>query len=80
MESKGQMLDFDLDDSVYISAGKALALFDRQSLMEIDVLYKSDASVATVENAVMRKLMSRHGSEDFRLSLRIKCLRLWVQS
>lgn len=65
MESKGQMLDFDLDDSVYISAGKALALFDRQSLMEIDVLYKSDASVATVENAVMRKLMSRHGSEDF---------------
>lgn len=67
MESKGQMLGFDLDDTVFIAADKAMEMFDRQSLMEIDLLYSSEASVATVEQAIKRRLIARHGSEDFTL-------------
>ncbi|MGZ4999912.1 MAG: ABC transporter permease [Methylomonas sp.] len=65
MESKGQMLGFDLDDTVYIPSGKAMEMFNRQSLMEIDVLYSSDANAETVERAIKRKLIARHGAEDF---------------
>lgn len=65
MQSKGQMLGFDLDDTVYIPSSHALAMFDRQSLMEIDVLYNSGISADVVEQAIRRHLTTRHGSEDF---------------
>ncbi|AEF98758.1 ABC transporter permease [Methylomonas methanica] len=65
MESKGQMLGFDLDDSVYIPSGKAMEMFDRQSVMEIDVLYDSQASSEIIEQRIKQRLISRHGSEDF---------------
>lgn len=67
MEKKGQMLGFDMDDTLYIPAAKALELFDRESLMEINVLYKSHIPVATVENALKKLLIARHGLEDFTL-------------
>lgn len=65
MESKGQFLGFDLDDAVYVPAAKALELFNRESLMEIDLLYRPGAAVKTVEGAVRRMMMARHGREDF---------------
>jgi putative ABC transport system permease protein len=65
MEKKGQMLGFDMDDTLYIPAAKAMELFDRESLMEIDVLYKNSVSVASVQNAVKRLMIARHGLEDF---------------
>ena len=65
MESKGQMLGFDLDDSVYIPAASGLELFDRQGLHEIDVLYAEDAPVEEVVAGIRRILLARHGSEDF---------------
>jgi len=65
MESKGQMLGFDLDDTVYIASGKAMEMFDRQSLMEIDLLYSNEANAETVEQAIKRRLIARHGAEDF---------------
>lgn len=65
MESKGQLLGFDMDDTLYIPAAKALALFDRESLMEIDILYESNAPVARLEKAIKRLLIARHGMEDF---------------
>lgn len=65
MQSKGQMLGFDLDDTVYIPANQAMAMFDRQSLMEVDVLYDSSISAESVEQTIKRQLMTRHGSEDF---------------
>lgn len=65
MESKGQMLGFDLDDSVYIPTGKALEMFDRQGVMEIDVLYNSNVASASVEASIKRLLIARHGAEDF---------------
>ncbi len=67
MEKKGQMIGFDMDDTIYIPAAKALELFDRESLMEIHLLYKSNAVVERVEKAIKRNLIARHGSEDFTL-------------
>jgi putative ABC transport system permease protein len=65
MESKGQMLGFDMDDSVYIPAAKAMELFDRESLMEIDLLYNEHTSAKSVSNAIKKMLIAHHGQEDF---------------
>lgn len=65
MEKKGQMVGFDMDDTIYIPAVKALELFNRESLMEIDLLYKNNTSIENLQNAIKRKLMARHGREDF---------------
>lgn len=65
MESKGQMLGFDLDDSVYIPAARGLELFNREGLHEIDILYAEDAPVDEVVAGVKRILIARHGAEDF---------------
>ncbi|WP_029151616.1 ABC transporter permease [Methylovulum miyakonense] len=67
MEKKGQMLGYDMDDTVYIPAAKALALFDRESLMEIDLLYGNNVSVDSVLKSIKQLLIARHGLEDFTL-------------
>ncbi|MFI3186279.1 MAG: ABC transporter permease [Methylococcaceae bacterium] len=67
MEKKGQMIGFDMDDTIYIPAAKALELFDRESLMEINLLYNSNAAIDRVEKAIKRNLIARHGREDFTL-------------
>ncbi len=67
MEKKGQMLGFDMDDTIYIPAMKAMELFNRESLMEIDLLYKTNTPVAIVEKALRKSLIGRHGREDFTL-------------
>ena len=68
MESKGQMLGFDLDDAVYIPASRALSLFNRESLMEIDLLYAVGASANEVAERARKLLAARHGSEDFTIT------------
>ena len=68
MESKGQMLGFDLDDAVFIPTGRALAMFDRESLMEVDLLYAASADVDTVVARVKHIMKDRHGSEDFTIT------------
>ncbi|MDP3877726.1 MAG: ABC transporter permease [Methylobacter sp.] len=67
MEKKGQMVGFDMDDTIYIPAAKALELFNRESLMEIHLLYNSNAAIENVESAIKRHLIARHGGEDFTL-------------
>lgn len=67
MEKKGQMLGFDMDDTVYIPAAKALEMFDREGLMEINLLYGNNISVATVQKSIKQLLIARHGREDFNL-------------
>jgi len=68
MEPKGQMLGFDLDDSVYVPVSRALAMFNRESLMEIDLVYHPDADSSTVSERVREMLKRRHGSEDFTIT------------
>ncbi len=48
MQSKGQVLGVDLDDAVYIPAGRALELFNREGLMEINVVHTPQASSENV--------------------------------
>lgn len=68
MESKGQMLGFDLDDAVYIPTTRAMSLFNQQSLMEIDLLYQSGLQSKTIADRTKKMLISRHGSEDFTIT------------
>ena len=68
MESKGTVLGFDLDDTVYIPASRALELYNRDSLMEIDVLYAEGARVDEIVAGIRRVLISRHGGEDFTIT------------
>jgi len=65
MEKKGQMMGYDMDDTIYIPTAKALEMFNRESVMEIDLLYNSHMSVKTIENGIKRLLERRHGREDF---------------
>jgi len=68
LASKGQMLGFDLDDAVYIPTHKAMALFDRDSLMEVDLLYTPGASSKAVAARITEQLRQRHGNEDFTIT------------
>lgn len=68
MESKGQMLGFDLDDGVYIPAARAMAMFNRESLMEIDLLYQPGTATDILVNRIRNLLIARHGSEDFTIT------------
>lgn len=68
MEAKGQVLGFDLDDTVYIPAARGLDLFNREGLMEIDVLYKEGVKVERVTAGIKRILETRHGREDFTIT------------
>ncbi len=68
MESKGQMLGFDLDDAVYIPTSRAMAMFNRDGLQEINVLFREGLSAATVAKRIKAVLIDRHGSEDFTIT------------
>jgi putative ABC transport system permease protein len=64
MESKGQVLGFDLDDAVYIPTARALELYNRQGLFEIDVLYDKAVGADEVVGGIERLLTARHGGLD----------------
>ena len=74
MEQKGQMLGFDLDDSVFIPTSRAMELFNREGLMEIDLTYQPSADLEKVEAGIRRVLVARHGSEDFTMISQEKAL------
>jgi len=68
MESKGQMLGFDLDNAVYIPTPRALAMYNRDSVMEIDLLYTAGSNPDKIVKNIKKMLISRHGSEDFTIT------------
>lgn len=67
MESKGQLLGFDLDDAIYIPADLAMQMFNRESLMEVDVVFRKTATSAEMRDRIKQLLIKRHGDEDFTL-------------
>ena len=77
MEAKGQVLGFDLDDTVFIPVARALDMFNRESLMEINVTYEPTAPVAEVEAGIRRVLSARHGAEDFTVTPQQKMLEVF---
>ncbi len=74
MESKGQILGFDMDDTVYLPTVRALDLFNREGLMEIDVLYREGANVDEVVDDIRRLLINRHSQEDFTITTQAQML------
>ncbi len=68
MESKGTILGFDMDDTVYIPTARGMELFNRNSLFEVDVLYQEDANIDRVVASIKRSLIARHGREDFTIT------------
>lgn len=63
--AKGQLLGFDMDDIVYIPTQRGLQLFNRDSLMEIDLFYRPGVSTEAIVQRVKQILIQRHGGEDF---------------
>jgi putative ABC transport system permease protein len=68
MAPKGQVLGFDLDDTVYIPMARGLELFNRDGLMEIDVMYREGTPVDEVVRGIKRILTARHGREDYTIT------------
>jgi putative ABC transport system permease protein len=69
MEPKGQFLNFDLDDTVFIPVSEAMRLFNRDDLFEIDVIYRSARFTQEVVRGIRRVMLDRHdGEEDFTIT------------
>jgi len=62
---KGQFMGTDLDDMAYIPVARAMDLFNRESLMELDVMHSANVSADLVSKRVSDLLIRRHGMEDF---------------
>ncbi len=75
LEAKGQVLGIDLDDTAYIPAARALELYNRDGLMEIDVSYADSVPASWVAQAVKGLLRARHGREDFTVTTQADMLR-----
>jgi putative ABC transport system permease protein len=65
MEPKGQVLGFDMDDTVFIPTARGLELFNRPGVMEIDVTYPENVAAEKVEQGVRHVLSARHGRDDY---------------
>ncbi len=74
MEPKGQVLGFDLDDTVFIPAARAMELFNRPGLMEIQLNYQASTELQSVVRSITALLKERHGREDFTLIPQEKAL------
>jgi len=69
MQPKGNFLNIDLDDTVFMPVSQALTLLNRDGLIEIDVAYRNAQETAQVLAGIKRVLMERHnGEEDFTMT------------
>jgi putative ABC transport system permease protein len=67
MEGKGQLLGFDLNDAVFIPADLAMQMFNKESLMEIDVVFRETTTASEMSDRITDALIRSHGDEDFTL-------------
>lgn len=68
MATKGETLGMNLDDIVFIPTARAMELFNRDGVMEINVSYPDGVNVEEVVRQIKRILIARHGSEDFTIT------------
>lgn len=64
MEAKGSFLGFDMDDTVYIPVARGMSLFNRDTLVEIDVTHDEETPVEKVVEGIRQTLEERHGRDD----------------
>lgn len=74
MESKGQFVGMDLDDTVYIPVARAQELFNREGLAGFHVVYEPGAPAQAVVESIRRTLTSRHGRDDVTIITQEKML------
>jgi len=67
MKTKGVFLGMDMDDMVVIPASSAMQLYNRESLMEIDLMFSEDTTSQEMMTRVKKRMISLHGKEDFTL-------------
>jgi putative ABC transport system permease protein len=60
MEPKGQMVGFDLDDTVYIHTQAAMEIFNKEGLTEIDLMFSQAQQVDQVATQVKKVIRDRH--------------------
>jgi len=65
MAPKGQILGLDMDDAVFVPAARAMELFNRPGLMEINVSYRPGVDADTVIKLITERMTARHGRDDF---------------
>ena len=65
LKAKGEFMGINLDDMVYIPAAKALRIFNRNSVMEIDIFFDDNIATSAFSKQVKAHLVARHNSEDF---------------
>ena len=68
MASKGQVLGFDLDDTVYIPTARALEVFNREGVMEVQMTYSPTTPLEVVMQDIKRIMLEQHGREDFTIT------------
>jgi putative ABC transport system permease protein len=64
MESKGQILGIDIDDSAYIPVAQARRLFNRDNLHEIDITVVNASMIDAVAARIKTALTERHNHEE----------------
>jgi putative ABC transport system permease protein len=64
LESKGQFLGMDLDDSVFIPVARGQEMFNRSGLAGFHLTYDPEASPDEVAADVRRVMAARHGRDD----------------
>lgn len=62
---KGQFLGMDLDDTAFVPTARAMELFNRDGLTEINLTHDPDVSSRSVAAAAEAVLAARHGRADF---------------
>ncbi len=68
MQAKGNVLGFDLDDTLYLPTQRALELFNREGLMEIDLLFEPGTDEDELVAAIRRLMHARHGRDDITIT------------
>jgi putative ABC transport system permease protein len=75
MAPKGMLLGFDVDDSLYVPVASASRLFNRDEVMEIDVLFSPGTAVPRLVADLRSLLKGRHGGEeDFTITTQTEML------
>lgn len=74
MAPRGRILGFDIDRAIYVPAARTLEIFDREHLMEVDVVHAEHVSGEVAVRAVRRLLVARHGREDFTITTQAQML------
>lgn len=64
MESKGQMMGFDLDDAAFVPVATAMRIFNLDELNEIDLTFAAGRTPANVAERIRLLLEQRHGGKD----------------